>query len=120
MNFLIKLILYSIAVLLTSYLLPGVHVDGFISAFILAAVISLLNITIKPLLIILTIPATILTMGLFLLVINAIIILIADAIIPGVQIEGFLWALLFSLIVSFLNSLFSGLSTDKSNNHEKY
>jgi len=120
MNFLVKLILYAVAVLLTSYLLPGVHVDGFFAAFILAAVISLLNITVKPLLIILTIPVTVFTLGLFLLVINAIIILIADSLIPDVMIEGFWWALLFSLVVSVFNSIFTSLSSDKSKQNERY
>lgn len=120
MNFLVKLIFYSVAVLVTSYLLPGVNVDGFVSAFILASVIALLNITVKPLLIILTIPVTVFTLGLFLLVINAVIILIADYIIPGVMIEGFWWALLFSLVVSIFNSIFTSLSSDKSKQNERY
>ena len=118
MKFLVKLILYSVAIMLTSYLLPGVHIDGFISAFILAAVLALLNITLKPLLIILTIPFTIFTLGLFLLVINAVIILVADSLIPGAQIDGFWWALLFSLIVSILNGLFTGMSTEKNKNEK--
>lgn len=113
MKFLVKLILYSVAILLTSYLLPGVHVDSFGSAFILAAVLALLNITLKPLLIILTIPITIISLGLFLLVINALIIMVADSIIPGVQIEGFWWALLFSFVVSILNGFFTGLSSEE-------
>ena len=113
MNFIVKLILYSVAILITSYLLPGVHIDSFGSAFILAALLALLNITLKPLLIILTIPFTIFTLGLFLLVINAVIILIADSIIPGTQIDGFWWALLFSLIVSILNALFTGMTSEK-------
>lgn len=110
MNFIIKLLLSSLAVLLASYLLPGVAVDNFLAAIIVALVLSLLNITIKPLLIILTIPLTVFTLGLFLLVINSIIILIADAFIPGFMVDGFWWALLFSLILALINSLLSDLS----------
>ena len=110
MKFLIKLILYSVAILITSYLLPGVHVATFWDAFILAAVLALFNVTLKPLLIILTIPFTIITLGLFLIVINAVIILLADSFIPGTSIDGFWWAVLFSFIVSVLNSLFIGLN----------
>ncbi len=110
MKFLIKLILYSVAILITSYLLPGVKVDTFWDAFILAAVLALFNVTLKPLLIILTIPFTIITLGLFLIVINAVIILLADSFIPGTSIDGFWWAVLFSFIVSVLNSLFIGLN----------
>jgi putative membrane protein len=112
-KFFIKLLLYAVAIMITSYLLPGVDVDSYGTAFILAALLALLNITLKPLLIILTIPFTIFTLGLFLLVINAAIILIADSIIPGANVDGFWWALLFSIIVSILNGLFSGLSKDE-------
>jgi len=110
MKFLVKLILYSLAILITSYLLPGVNVAGFWDSFILAAVLALFNVTLKPLLIILTIPFTIITFGLFLIVINAGIILLADSFIPGTSIDGFWWAVLFSFIVSVLNSLFIGLN----------
>ncbi len=115
MNFIIKLILYAIAILITSYLLSGVHVEGFFAAFILAGVLALFNVTLKPLLVILTIPFTIITFGLFLIVINAIIILLADSFIPGTNIDGFWWAILFSFIVSILNSIFTGLSEPKNN-----
>jgi len=95
--------------MITSYLLPGVEVEGLLSALILSAVLALLNITLKPVMVILTIPFTIITFGLFLIVINAINILIAEALIPGVDIDGFWWAALFSLVVTFLNWLFDGM-----------
>src|SRR5690349_16098751 len=98
MRLLINLLFSTLAVLITAYLLPHVNVDSFLSALIVAIVLGLLNITIKPLLIIFTIPVTILTLGLFLLVINAIIILIADELISGFSVDGFLWALIFSLV----------------------
>lgn len=110
MKFLIKLVLYALAIWLTSYLLPGVHVEGFVPSLLLAAILAVFNVTLKPLLIILTIPITIITLGLFLIVINAGIILLADYFIPGTTIEGFWWAVLFSLIVSILNSVFIGLN----------
>lgn len=115
MKLIVKLLLYAVAILITSYLLPGVHVEDFTSAFILAGVLALLNITIKPLLIILTIPFTVITLGLFLIVINALIILLADSIIPGTNIDGFWWAVLFSFIVSILNGIFSGLTKKDRN-----
>ena len=107
MRLLLNLLFSTIAVLITSYLLPGVDIITFGSALIVAIVLGLLNITIKPLLIILTIPVTLLTLGLFLLVINAIIILIADGLISGFYVDGFFWALIFSIIISLLQSLFS-------------
>ena len=113
MRFIIKLLLTAVAIIITGYLLPGVNVEGFTAAFIFAAVLALLNATLKPVLIVLTIPVTIVTLGLFLLVLNAVIILIAEYIIPGVSVDGFWWALLFSLIVSILTSIMTGLTTDK-------
>jgi len=110
MNFLIRTLLSSIAVIIVSYVLPGVVVEGFFVAVIVAVLLSLLNMTVKPLLIILTIPLTVFTLGLFLLVINALIILLADAVVPGFQVAGFWWALLFSLLLSLTNSLLSELS----------
>lgn len=105
MKIFIQLIVAGLAVIISSYLLPGVSVDNFFIAILIAVLLSLLNITIKPILIFLTIPITLLTLGLFLLVINAFIILLAAEIIPGFVVNGFWWALLFSLILSIINSL---------------
>lgn len=106
MRFIIKLLLTAAVVLITSYLLPGVHTQDFGTAFLVAALLALLNTTIKPLIIIFTIPITVVTLGLFLLFINAFIIMLADSIIDGFEVNGFWWALLFSLILSILVSLF--------------
>ncbi len=110
-NFIIRLLLTALAIILTSYLLPGVHIENFLSAVILSLLLALLNITIKPLLVIITIPVTFLTLGLFLLVINALMILLADAIMPGFIVEGFWWALAFSLVLWIINSLLRNLTT---------
>jgi putative membrane protein len=111
MNFVVKLFLNAIAVVITAYILPGVHLENFGYAVLLAAVLSLLNVSLKPLLVFLTIPATIFSLGLFLLVINAVIILVADWIIPaGFNVDGFWWALLFSIVLSFINGLFERLT----------
>lgn len=118
MNFLIKLLLSAIAVVLSSYLLPGVTVEGFWTAFLVAVLLSLLNVTLKPLLVLFTIPITFVTLGLFLLVINALMIMIADYVIDGFYINNFWWALAFSLILSIFNSLLNELSR-KSDDQEK-
>jgi putative membrane protein len=109
-NFFVRLLLTALAILITAYLLPGVHVDNFFWALLVAALLALLNVTIKPLLIIITIPFTVLTLGLFLLVINAIVILLAGAIIPGFEVEGFWWALGFSLVLYLINTIFNNLA----------
>lgn len=107
MRIILKILLSALAVLILARVLPGVGVDSYTTAIIVAIVISLLNFIVKPLLIILTLPVTILTLGLFLLIINAIIILMADAFIGGFDVANIWWALLFSLLLSLLQSIFN-------------
>lgn len=111
MNFIVKIIISTLAVLVTSYLLPHsmVEVDGFLTAIIVALVLAFLNAVVKPVMIILTVPATFLTLGLFLLVINALIIELADYFVDGFQVHGFWSALLFSLILTLVNSVFEAI-----------
>lgn len=109
MNLLVKLLLSAIAVLTGAYILPGVEVSGFWVAVAVAVILSILNVIVKPILVFLTIPLTILTLGLFLLVINAVIILMTDGLIAGFEVQGFWWALGYSLILSLINSLFEDL-----------
>lgn len=116
MNTLIRLTLSAIAVLICAYILPGAHVDGFLTALVVAGVLAVANILLKPLLIILTIPITILTFGLFLLFINTIMILIVSSLVPGFEIDGFWWAFAFSIILSLINSVFEELQGSNSNN----
>ncbi len=113
MNIIIRFLLSGVAVMLTAYLLPGVDVQDYWAALLVAVLISLSNVIIKPILVILTIPITIFTLGLFLLVINAVIILMVDSLVDGFEVEGFWWALGFSLILSVFNSLFSDLTKEK-------
>lgn len=113
MSWIIRFLLNGLAVVLTAYLLPGVDVDGYGSALIVALVLSIANVIVKPILIILTIPITIVTLGLFLLVINALIIMLADYLVDGFTVTNFWWALLFSIILSVFNSLFDDLSDKK-------
>tara|TARA_R110000868_G_scaffold1635_12_gene13162 strand:+ start:7456 stop:7806 length:351 start_codon:yes stop_codon:yes gene_type:complete len=114
MNLILRILLSAIAVVILAKILPGVGVDSYTTAIIVAIVLSLLNFIVKPILVILTLPVTILTLGLFLLIINAIIILLADYFIDGFQVNNIWWALLFSLLLSFLQSIFySFLNDDK-------
>lgn len=102
MGFIIKILLTGVAAMVAAYILPGVTIDGFLTAIILALVLAVLNAIVRPILIFLTIPVTILTLGLFLLVINALIILLADALVAGFDVTGFFAALLFSLVLSVI------------------
>jgi putative membrane protein len=115
MNGVVRFLLNGLAVLLTAYLLPGVHVEHYGYALLVAVVLAIVNAVIKPILVVLTIPITFVTFGLFLLVINALMILLADWIIRnGFTVDGFWWALLFSLILSVFNSLFNDLAKSKN------
>lgn len=110
MGLVMRIIITAIVAFGLSYILSGIMIDSFWTAIILAIVLGLLNAIVKPLLILFTLPITILTLGLFLFVINALIILIADALLDGFEARNFWWALLFGLLLSFITSL---LYTDK-------
>jgi putative membrane protein len=105
-SILTKILLGGISVMIADYLLKGVSIDTWTTGFILAAVIIVINFTLKPLMIILTLPITLITLGLFLLVINAGVILLAEYFIPGFTVANFWWALGFSLVLSLINGVF--------------
>lgn len=113
MKFILRILLSALAVVLLANILPGIYVETFGIAVLVALVLSLLNFLVKPLLVILTLPVTIVTFGLFLLVVNALIILMADWLVSGFSVDGFWWALLFSLLLSLVQSiLFAFLKED--------
>ena len=105
MNLIMRLIVTSVVAFGLSYLLEGIKFDTFWTAIIVAIVLAVLNAIIKPILILLTLPITLFTFGLFLFVINALIILLAEKLVDGFFVDGFWWALLFSLLLSLLTSL---------------
>lgn len=105
MKWILKILISAFAVFITAYLMPGVAVGTFAAAIVVAFVLALLNMFVKPLLVVLTIPVTIMSFGLFLLVINAFIILIAGELVKGFEVNGFGWALLFSIFLSFVTYL---------------
>lgn len=114
MKMLLKLLLTAFAVFVLAHILPGVSVDGYISALIVAVVLGLLRLIVKPILVILTLPITIVTLGIFLLFINAFIILMADCFINGFTVQSIWYAILFSVLLSIFQSiLFTFLKSDK-------
>lgn len=98
------LIINSIVVFIGAYLLDGVKIKNFWTAIGVAILLGLINMFIKPLILLLTLPLTILTLGLFVLVINAWILLVIDKLIDGLTIKSFWWAVIYSIIISVLNS----------------
>lgn len=105
MNYIFKVLLTAFAVLVIAYILPGVEVDNYGTAIWVAFIVGILFSILKPILVILTLPVTILTLGLFLFVINAAMILLANSWIDGFSVSGFWTALLFSIILSFFESV---------------
>ena len=113
MGFIIKIFAIAVAAGVAAWLLPGVTINSIETAIIVALVFAILNALVKPILVILSLPITILTLGLFLLVINIIIVKITDALIDGFAVQGWLSALLFSLSVSFVSSIINNIVRDK-------
>lgn len=121
MKFVIKILISTVAVLITAYLLPGVHIqdNSFITAILVALVLSFFNAIVKPILVVLTIPITFLTLGLFILIINAALIIWASKLVDGFHVDSFWNAIFFSLILSlttwFLEKAIGG---DKNSNRQ--
>lgn len=113
MIFILRILLTAVVVVFLAKFLPGVTVAGYVTAIIVALVLALLNLIVKPVLVLLTLPVTILTFGLFLIVINAIIILLADAFVGGFDVSGFWIAVLFSILLSIFQSLLFSLADRK-------
>lgn len=116
MSWLGRILISSLSVMLLSYLLPGIEVTSYLAAILVAIVLSFLNGIVKPILVVLTIPITILSLGLFLLVINAGMVLMADWMLDSFFVRGFWWALLFSFLLSIVNSILIK-PTQKQENH---
>ena len=113
MKFVTNLLITAIAVYLMGKLLtPHVVIESFGTAIIFALVLAFLNAIVKPLIIILTLPVTVITLGLFLIVINVLIILLADHFVSGINIDGFLWALIFGFLLSIISSVLQNLFKD--------
>ena len=109
MSFLIQWVVSGLAIIVTAYLLPGVAVEGFLAALVTALVLGLINAIIRPILVLLTLPLNLLTLGLFTLVINALLIMLAAAVVSGFAVHDFWWALLFGVVLAVVNFILSPL-----------
>lgn len=106
MNFIIRLLVTAgVAYILSMVMAPHVVIDTYFTAFVFVIVLGILNAIVKPILIILTLPITILTLGIFLLVLNVLMVILAGKFVDGIHIDGFFWAFLFGLLLSFLSSI---------------
>jgi|SRR5699024_3554603 len=105
MRLLIQILVTAFIVVALSNFLPGTGIENYMTGIWVAIVLGLMNVFVKPILILFTLPVTIFTFGLFLLVINAFIIMICSSLVKGFYVDGFWWALLFSLLLSFCQSI---------------
>ena len=105
MNIFLKWIAYSLLIMFVAWIIPGINVENFFSAMLVCIVIALINVFIKPILQFISLPITFLTLGLFSLVINAVLLMFAGYITPGFTVSGFLSALIGSILLS----LFAGI-----------
>lgn len=106
MDLIIKLLVNAIAVFAFGYMLRGVHVKSFGTSLLVAILLALVNAFIRPIVLFLTLPFTIITFGLFILVVNTLMVMLVDWILDGFKVESFWWALLFSVLMSLVNLLF--------------
>lgn len=109
MNFIIRLLITAVVAYFLPYVLTGVTFSGFSSAIVFAIVLAIMNVILKPILDFFGFPLTIITFGLFSFVINAVVILVVDYFVDGMSVDGFWWALLFGVVLSFLTSLLNGI-----------
>lgn len=103
MAILFEWLISALAILVSAYILPGVHIASFTTALVAAVVLGIINAILKPILVLLSLPITLITLGLFTLVIDALLILLTSALVPGFRVDGFWWAIIFSLVLSVVN-----------------
>ncbi len=110
MEILINLLIYSVAVYATAQILPGVTLSNFSTAIVVTIILGLVNTFLKPIFLLLTLPVSIVTLGLFTFVINALMVIIVDMLIVGFEVRDFWWALVFSLVLSLVTSVLFSLT----------
>ena len=105
MNFLLRILITALVAFGLAHFLSGIHVDTFWTALIFALILAVLNVFVKPVLIILSLPLTIITLGLFLFVVNTLVVLLASRFVNGFSIDNFWWGLLFALLLALITSV---------------
>lgn len=106
MTLIFNWLISAVAIIIAAYLLPHVTIDSFITALVVAVVLGLVNAFLRPILVIFTLPVNVLTLGLFTFVINAALIWLAQMIVPGFDIANFGWAIIFAVVLAFINLTF--------------
>lgn len=112
MGLLISLLLNALALIITAYIVPGIDVDAFTSALLAAVVLAVINTFIKPVLVLLTLPLTIITLGLFIFIVNAIVLRVTTLFVPGFSVDGWVPAILGAIVLSIASTVLSTLVKD--------
>ena len=107
-----SLLINGLAVWVAAQVVPGVRLDGYVTALLVAVLLAVMNWTVKPVLFILTLPATILTLGLFYLILNVIVVLIVDWLVPGLAIDGWGAAVMFGVVMWLVNMVLGALTKE--------
>jgi len=107
MNILLRILVLAVSVFVAAKIIPGIEISDVQTLFVVAILLGVVNVFVKPILVLLTLPLTIITLGLFVLVINGLLVLLVGAIVPGFEISGILSAILFGLVVSLTSSVLS-------------
>ncbi len=105
MNLIIRLIILIIAVYVASYIIPGIKIDSSQTLIVVSIVLGIINAFVKPVLVLLTFPLTVITLGIFLLILNGLLVILVGTIVPGFHVGGLFSAILFSIVVSLTSSL---------------
>ncbi len=113
MQGLIRLLLQGVAVFVAAYILPGIYLTNFWYALLVALILSIVNVTVRPVLQLLTLPITVFTLGFFLLVINALMVMLVDFFVEDFAVKGFWTAMLFSIIISIVYWVLDGIFNDE-------
>ena len=113
MHFIARLVLNGIAIIVAAWLLPGLHVSGPFAALIAGVILGFVNAIVRPVLFLLTLPLTLVTLGLFIFVLNALCLGLTAALVPGFDIDSFWWALLGALLISIVSWILNGLLVGK-------
>lgn len=106
----VKLLILAISIFVATYLIPGIQVDTWLTVLIVALVMAIVNAFIKPILVLLTLPLTLVTLGLFLLILNGLMVMLVSVIVPGFHVDSLLSGILFSIVVSLTSSILSKIS----------
>lgn len=111
MEMVVSILISSFAVFVAGYILPGIHIANYFTAVLVAVVLGVINAFIRPLLLILTLPINILTLGLFTFVIMGLLVLLTSALVPGFEVDGFWWAVAFAIVMWMINSFLQALNS---------